>query len=39
MTLRLHVCEFCGSEYRSPWLAASCCDPISNDLDDTRGYD
>lgn len=32
--MTLYECAYCGDTYRSAHLAASCCDPISNDLDD-----
>lgn len=28
-----YACVYCGSEFRSAWLAATCCDPISNDIE------
>lgn len=27
-------CEYCHDVHRAAWLAATCCDPISNDLED-----
>lgn len=30
----MHVCTVCGTPHTFAWLAANCCDPISNDLDE-----
>jgi len=31
--MHVHVCVICGKPHAFAWLAANCCDPISNDLD------
>jgi len=28
-----HICPVCGEPHYTRWGAASCCDPITNDLD------